>query len=247
MSSREETELPPRQEYPICDLPLTNSQSSYFPCCGRVICYSCVIGRERAELKEIGEIIEGITPEEEQCILISQNGSSLCPFCRSKGAENDEEHLQFLYNRIKARNDRDYTRALIHLGSRYKNGQNGLPQDIVKAEELYQQAYDLDDPHAAARLADLYRDYYPDQKEKKMKYLQRGDMLGNVYCTEILAELANDSVNYDEMARLCMKAARLGNDNCMEYVFGWYREGEEFLSKDDLATTLRAHQAVNDA
>ena len=71
-------------------------------------------------------------------------------------------------------------------------------------------------------------------------------MLGNVYRTEILAELVNDSVNYDEMARLCMKAARLGNDNCMEYVFGWYREGEEFLSKDDLATTLQAHQAVND-
>ena len=91
--------------------------------------------QERAELKEIGEIIKGITPEEEQCILISQNGPSLCPFCRSKGAENDEDHLQFLYNRIKARNDRDYTRALIHLGSRYKNGQKGLPQDIVKAED----------------------------------------------------------------------------------------------------------------
>ena len=95
MSSCEETKLPPRQEYPICDhgLPLTNSQSSYFPCCGRVICYGYVIGQERAELKEIGEIIEGITPEEEQCILISQNGPSLCPFCRSKGAENDKEHL----------------------------------------------------------------------------------------------------------------------------------------------------------
>ena len=26
-------------------------------------------------------------------------------------------------------------RALIHLGSRYKNGQKGLPQDIVKAED----------------------------------------------------------------------------------------------------------------
>ena len=243
-ASHEETELPPRRDCPICNhgLPLKRSESAYYQCCGRVICFGCVVGRERAEFKETGYIIEGMTPEEEQFLLISLSNSCVCPFCRHEGPTTDEESVQFLNNRIRARDDRDYTRALTNLGTCYAKGEDGLPQDVDKAEELYKQAFDLDDPHAALCLARLC--CFADQQEREVKYLQRGDMLGNVYCTRHLADLAHDSRNFDEMTRFGMKAARMGLGECMEDVFKWYRQGK--LSKDDRSTTRRAHQAVND-
>ena len=77
------------------------------------------------------------------------------------------------------------------LGSFYANGGGGLPQSIQKAEELFQQAYDLDYPTAAFRLFNLYKRHYPDQKEKKMEYIRRGEALGDVKSVQ---ELANHAV-----------------------------------------------------
>ena len=83
-------------------------------------------------------------------MLIWKHWSHICPFCRGTGEpENDEERVQRLYDRINIRNDEDYTVALMELGRCFDEGIHGLPQSIQKAEELFQQAYDLDNPIAA--------------------------------------------------------------------------------------------------
>ena len=135
----------------------------------------------------------------------------------------------------------------MELGTCFDEGIGGLPQSIQKAEELFQQAYDLDNPIAAYYLFDLYKRHYPDQKEKMMEYARRGETLGNVGCIKKLFDLAVDSKNYTEVTRLSMKAARLGTDTARDNLMELYKVSEaQLLSKDDLATTLRAHQAIND-
>ena len=61
-------------------------------------------------------------------------------------------------------------------------------------------------------------------------------------CTTVLAKLACDSSNGKECARLFMKATLVGDDT--SNLLKCYRHN--LLSKDDLATTLRAIQAVKD-
>ena len=248
-SSKVTTPRYTREECPICFhvLPQQIDQIEYKLCCGRTICLGCIVGRERAELKETGKIIEGVTSEEKQFILICLFWSNVCPFCRHPGPENDEEQLQLLYDRIQKRNARDYTTALITLGTEYYKGSLGLSINYEKAEELYQEAYDLDDPIAALKLSSLHFWRYPDQKEKWMKFYRRGETLGNVQCMEFLVKFGVglniiEPENYKEVTRLVTKAASLGGDT--ENLMNCYRK--KMLSKEDLATTLRAHQAAND-
>lgn len=213
-------------------------------CCGKIICQGCIVGRERAELQESGFIIEGKTPEDKQFMLITGLWSTLCPFCRAKEPENEEEVVQRLNARIGIRNDEDYTIALLALGTRYFHleGNTGLPLNYEKAEELFQQAYNLGNPAAAWYLSDLYKRRYPDQTEKRMEYVRRGEILGDIDCMNVLTKLAVESKNYTEIPRLCMKVARLGVEP--HNLMSCYKMG--LLSKDDLATTLRAHQAAKD-
>ena len=97
------------------------------------------------------------------------------------------------------------------LGNAYRGGLYGLPQNNKKGEDLYQEAYDLDDPFAAFYLFRLYSRHYPDQKEKQMEFLRRGKTLGNLRCIETFLEEAATMVppNYKEAIRLIMKAASL--------------------------------------
>ena len=52
------------------------------------------------------------------------------------------------------------------------------------------------------------------------------------------------SSNYVEATRLLMTAACSGDNIAMKELMGLYRN--KLLSKEDLATTLRAHKAAND-
>ena len=249
-----EPESSSHRECPICyhRLPIDAGEHVYHTCCGQVLCHGCVIGKMRTQLKEsqfkeLGIIVEDTTPEEEQFRLIKEHGMEIyvCPYCRALFPEDDEELLQRLYDRIEIRIDRDYTIALIQLGSYYKEGERGLPQNLKKAEELYKEAYDLDNPVAAWNLSCLYRDHYSDQKETEMEYLLRGEMLGNIKCIQVLAKCAHDSGNYEEFVRLRIKVVYLGGDTSIKDIDDlWWCYRLNLLSKDDLATTLRANQAV---
>ena len=70
------------------------------------------------------------------------------------------------------------------------------------------------------------------------------DTARNAMCMFGLPDIAHKSENFAELFRLSMKLARFGDDEGMENVMEYYRQN--LLSKDDLATTLRAHKAAND-
>lgn len=77
-----------------------------------------------------------------------------------------------------------------------------------------------------------------------MKFLRRGETLGNLRCIETLLEEAVTMVppNYKEAIRLIMKVASLGGDT---YNLMICYQNED-ISKAELDTTLRAHKAAND-
>ena len=252
--SQESESKSSRRECPICYhvLPFDATEHIYHDCCGRLICDGCVIGKQRTQLKEpqpqfkdLGKIIEGTTPEVEQFRLIKKHGNNIyvCPYCRAPLPKREEESLQRLYTRIEIHNDRDYTIAVNLLGMYFEKGQCGLPQNLKKAEELYKEACDLGEPDAAWNLVVLYRNHYSDQKKNaEIEYLQRGDMLGSVNCIQELAYEARDSGNEEEFARLWLKSVRLGGDE----VNLWWFYRRNLISKDVIATTLRANQAIKD-
>ena len=236
------------RECPICyhRLPLKKIEHVYHACCGEVICNGCVVGKQRTQLKEpqfkeLGFNIEDTTPEEGQFCLIELFGMKIyvCPYCRAPPPQSEQELLQRIYDRIEIRNDRDYTIALNQLGTHYKDGECGLPQNLKKAEELFKEAYDLDDPVAAWNLYCIY-----DNEEKEVECLQRGEMLGSVDCIQELAIHAYDSGNMENFARLCVKSVRLGGTDDIDDL--WWCYQENLLSKDVVAATLRANQALKD-
>ena len=80
-----------------------------------------------------------------------------------------------------------------------------------------------------------------------MKYLKEGIKRGNAQCmTNLGVYYASQSGNHEEAKRHLMTAARSGHDNAMHNLMVNYRSPGSVVSKDDLATTLRAHKAISD-
>lgn len=77
-----------------------------------------------------------------------------------------------------------------------------------------------------------------------IQYVEEGVRRGNYRCTTILANRAHQSGNHEEATRQYMTAARSGDDIAMNKLVEYYRTTQ--LSKEDLATTLRAKKVAND-
>ena len=235
-SEEEKTECP----ICLCVRPLLKTDEVYQPCCGQRICMGCLIEEQRVRVRDMGFIVEGVTPEAIQFALILTFPWNKCPYCCAKDASTDEEKLRLLRIRINKFND---PIAMNILGCGYHNGEFGLPINIKEAEKFYQRALDLEYSAAIINLYHLYRDNYPDQKQKAMEFLQRGNSLEDITCIHELSNKAHESDNYEEVARLATKLARLGDNIAMDTCIRCYRRN--IISKDELATTLRENQAAN--
>merc|ERR1711865_699921 len=150
-----------------------------------------------------------------------------------------------LWERIDVHKD---PKAMLMMGDIYKKGErHGLSKNLKRAKELYQRAYDLGDLTAANSLAELYAIYIPDQA-LMMKYLEEGVKRGNAHCMNRLAICAAQSGNHEEAKRQFMTGARSGDNEVMHNLMKYYYQNPGgMVSKDDLATTLRAHKTINDA
>ena len=235
----------PHEECVLCCYPLppTPDESIYQECCGEVICDGCIVAQKRTLIigTNVKKPIAGSKEEELEFLKIMYSKQIMvCPFCRTGVPENDTEFLERLYKQIGEYKD---PKAMNMMGIFYLKGEQGLSKDLKKAEEVFKQAYDLDDPVAAWNLVHLYSEYIPDE-DLKMKYAEEGAKRGNLYCMNTLAIRAAQSGNHEEAKRQFMTAACSGNDEAMENVMLCYRK--EILSKDDLATTLRAHKTITD-
>jgi len=104
-------------------------------CCGKLICSGCVHAvRSRA-------ISAGRQKEDD-----------VCPFCRTPPTSSFDEAIKRLEKRMEL-ND---SRAIYNMGCYYYSGNNGLPQNMAKALELWQRAAELGIGGAYYNLGNAY-------------------------------------------------------------------------------------------
>ena len=101
------------------------------------------------------------------------------------------------------------------MGVHYFKGQQGLSKNLKKAEELYQQAYDLAHPSAAHNLYELYRSKHIPDEDRMMKCLEEGVKRGNASCMIHFGVRAAESGNPEEAKRQLMTVACAGDERVM--------------------------------
>ena len=205
---------------PICciPLPLDLSESVMMPCCGKLICKGCDYSNKMRE-------IEG---------RLQQS----CPFCRNPSPKSQVETDKLVMKRVEA-ND---PIALRNVGTqRYQEG------DHKGAFEYWTKAADLGDVLAHFQLSCLYKDgegVEMDEK-KEVHHLEQAAIGGHLGARHNLGAIEWNNGRYERAIRHYIIAANLGHVKSLEEVKDMYRDG--LVSKDDFASTLRAHHAAVDA
>jgi len=211
-------EPPPAEECPICMLllPINSSQKLFKSCCGKTICHGCAYA-----------------------MVESEGGGDLCPYCRAPKQSSDEEHIK----RIKELMDKDNGEAFNMLAQHYYMGTAGVPQDDIKANELYLRAGELGCAAAFYNLGVAYNDglgVEGDMKKAK-HYYELAAMNGDAHARHNLGELELEGLsgNHQRSLRHFIMAAKAGYKESLDQVKRGFKKG--LVTKDEYASTLRAH------
>ena len=203
---------------PICSLPLPLDTSKLMPCCSKTICNGCFCANVRREL-------EG-------------NLKTTCPFCRKPTPKTDEEANRLKMKRIEA-ND---PVALCQWGLKhYKQ------EDYGTAYEYLTKAAELGDVEAHHILAILYHKGDGVEKDvgKEIYHLEEATIGGHPFARYNLARYEWKIGNIDRAVKHYIIAATLGDVRSTKTLMTLFQRG--FVSKEELAAALRAHQAAVDA
>ena len=162
-------EPPSSEECPICFLllPFDMSESTFFACCGKLICRGCIYAMDESGAKR------------------------LCAYCRTPPAKSDEENVKRV-NKLMEKGNAD---AFNQLGGYYGQGIMGMPQDWAKANELYLKAGELGCAGAYFNLGNSYsvgRGVEIDMK-KAMHYFELAAIKGNVQARNNLGAQAGNN------------------------------------------------------
>lgn len=209
---------PEPEECPICMLilPLDNRQIQFQSCCGKLICHGCIQG-----------------------MVESEGRPDLCAYCRTPHGSSDEEHLKRVNKLIENGN----ANAFNDLACLYGRGARGLPQDWIKANELYLKAgelgcadgyFNIGNSHFVGRGVEL------DRKKAKY-YLELAAMGGDVQarnnlgCLEWNIVAAKGGSNYQRSMKHFIIAAKAGDKSSLDEV-------KKGCGEDEYASTLQAFQ-----
>ena len=200
-------------------LPLDEMKSVMGTCCGKIVCVGC----HYADLKRI---------------VAGQRLQHKCLFCRQSPPNSDEEQLQFLQKRIEA-ND---PFAIKEMGVICTDR-----EDYKSAFEYFSKAARLGDLSAHYRLACLYHEgnFVEKDEKKEWHHLEEAAIGGHSVARHNLAYLEDRRGRYDRVVKHLVIAANMGDDKSLESLKKYYQDG--LVSKEDLASALRAHQAAIDA
>ena len=207
-----------RGDCPICCLPLSvEEKSALNPCCCKRICSGCLCANMKREL-------EG-------------NLEPTCPFCRSGHAF--KEHRRKVTKRAEA-ND---SVALCEMG------QWSVDEgDFDRALECFTKSLAFGNyAEAHYQLALMYHDGRGVEKdEKKVVYhLEEAAIGGHPDARHNLGHMEESRGRTDRAVKHLIIAANMGLNESLEALKKFYRDG--LVSKNDLASTLRAHQAAVEA
>ena len=149
-------EPPPREECPICMLPLplyeNHTGMTFYTCCGKDICRGCADTMEESEAED------------------------LCPFSRTPCPTSSEEAVNRLKKLVNAGN----ADAFDNLAGCYERGVFGLPQDMAKARQLYLKAGELGYSMAYYNLGCSYQSGEGVEMKKAIHYWELAAMNGSV-------------------------------------------------------------------
>ena len=214
-------------ECPICCLPLPlhesekkmNPQCPINTCCSKRICGGC------AHANYLHEREQGLEHK--------------CPYCREPVFKTDEEQESDIKKRIKA-ND---PVALCEMGSKYY-----VEGDHEGAVRYFKKAAGLGDIEAHFLLSGFYdRGEGVEKDMKKYVYHLEEAAIGghpkarhNLGCKEVM-----ESERMDRALKHFIIAAKLGHENALECVKGYFEVGA--INKEVYEAALRGHQAAVDA
>jgi len=208
-------EPPPREECPICMLPLpiNGNQSMFKSCCGKSTCDGCV-----------------------HAMMISE-GKDICAFCRTPDATSDEEHIKRLNKLMDNGNGEAYST----LASFYFDGGFSLKQDYQKARELYQKAGELGCATAYYNLGISYGEGFGVEIDLKKAnhYFELSAIGGHIKARHNLGCLEGKACNYRRAMKHFMISARGGCKEALEGVKRGFMK--EVVTKNEYANTLRAY------
>jgi TPR repeat protein len=213
---------PPKEECPICllCLPTLASGSTYYACCGKIICSGCC----NAPVKDnLGKVIN----------------EKKCPFCRTPAPYSIEDYKERLQKRVEL----DDAEAIFTLGIYYRDGELGLPQDYDKSLELFVRAGELGCAKAYCSFGAAYSNgngVEIDMK-KATHYYKLAAIRGSVYAGYNLGNNEQRAGNMNRALKHYMIAAEGGDSDSLRAIQKLYTNGH--ATKDDYAQALRAYQA----
>ena len=209
---------------PICCLPLPIEivccKSKLQTCCSKVICKGCFYANDLRQ--------------------IEQSLDRTCPFCRHPTVTaTEEEENKMILKRVEA-ND---PVAIAQVGRRHcVRGEFGT------AFEYLTKAVELGDVNARYNLSLLYQNGGGgvEKDEKKALYhLEEAAIAGQPEARFRLGIFDGAEGRFDRMVKHFIIAANLGHDESIQELKKCYVRG--FVSKEDFAGALRAHQSAVDA
>ena len=206
---------------PICMLPmlLDIKKCATMLCCTTLLCNGCYFTHVRREYEK--------------------RGRCNCPFCRAPAAETDEECKKRRMKRVEMNDPVAITCQAVE---ELING-----GDYNAAIEYFKKATKLGDPEAHYKLSLLYdRGEGVEKNEgKQMYHLEEAAIGGHPDARYNLACYEYKYYNIERAVKHLIIGATLGDDTSMKLLMFAFKGGD--VSKEDLASTLRAHQAAVDA
>jgi len=212
---------PPEEDCPICfqRLPTIDSGSTYYSCCGKVVCNGCV----HAPVYDN----QGNEVDNEKC-----------PFCRTPPPISIEDEVQRTMKRMEA-ND---PQAFFNMGCYYRDGIYGLPQDHTKALELFHRSGDIGYAESYNNIGYAYErgDGVEVDKKKTMHYWELGAMGGDTTARHNLGAINRMAGNVDRALKHYMIAVRGGYSESLKSINHLYTCGH--ATKDDYTKALQSYQ-----
>ena len=136
--------------------------------------------------------------------------------------------------------------AFDKLAGWYHHGENGLPQDDRKAFKLFQRGAELGSiqAHYFLGLVHTIGEGVEQDDDKAMHYFGLAAIGGHEQARYTLGMYDEEKGNIDRAMKHFMIAARCGYDKSLKAISKGYKA--ELVTKEDYASTLRAHRASQD-
>ena len=206
---------------PICSLPLplVPEKSTLMTCCSKVICDGCDYANHKRENE-----------------MRLQHS---CPFCRKATPATIEENYKRNMKRVKMNDPVAISQEGV---KHYDEG------DYRSAIECFTKAAELGNADAHCRLSCMYQLGCGVEKDggKFVHHLEEAAIGGHPDARYGLGYHEwHINRNIERAVKHWIIAATQGDDSAVKELLSAFRNGD--LSKDDLASTLRAHKAAVDA